>query len=86
MSKHTPGPWKVIAVDWSETGNARFEINGISRTGIADARLIASAPDLLDALIALRERHQIDDPHHAQLCEFCKQADAAISKATGAAA
>jgi hypothetical protein len=51
-----------------------------------DMLLIASAPDLLDALTALRERHQIDDPHHAQLCEFCKQADAAIAKATGAAA
>ena len=37
--------------------------------------------ELLAALIALRKRHQIDDPHHAYLCEFCKQADCAIKNA-----
>lgn len=37
--------------------------------------------DLLIALKVLRERHQIDAPHHADLCEYCKQADAAIKKA-----
>lgn len=39
--------------------------------------------ELLAALIALRKRHQIDDPHHAYLCEFCKQADCAIKNANG---
>lgn len=52
----------------------------------ANANLIASAPELLSALIVLRERHQIDAPHHADLCEFCKLADAAIAKATKGAA
>jgi hypothetical protein len=36
---------------------------------------------LLAALKVLRERHQIDDPHHAHRCEFCKQADAALAAA-----
>lgn len=37
--------------------------------------------ELLTALKAMRERHQIDDSHHADLCEFCKQADSAIANA-----
>ena len=52
MTKHTPGPWRVVAVDWSGDGNARFEIKGITRTGLADARLIAAAPELLAVLKA----------------------------------
>ncbi|MBN3004487.1 hypothetical protein JW897_12150 [Chromobacterium alkanivorans] len=36
---------------------------------------------LLAALKVLRKRHQIDDPHHADRCEYCKQADAAIAAA-----
>lgn len=50
MTKHTTGPWRVVAVDWSSDGNARFEIKGITRTGVADARLISAAPELLEAL------------------------------------
>ena len=38
-----------------------------------------SAKLALDALKVLRERHQIDEPHHEHLCDYCKQADAAIS-------
>ena len=49
-AQHTPGPWTVVAIDWAETGNARFEIAGIRRTGMADARLISAAPELLAAL------------------------------------
>ncbi len=37
--------------------------------------------ELLTALKVMRERHQIDDPHHADMCEFCKQADSAITNA-----
>ena len=44
---------------------------------------LAERDELLAALIALRKRHQIDDPHHAYLCEFCKQADCAIKNANG---
>lgn len=51
---------------------------------LANGRLLSASADLLDALKALRERHQIDEPHHADLCEFCQMADAVIAKAEGA--
>lgn len=50
---------------------------------LANGRLLSASHELLTALKALRERHQIDEPHHADLCEFCKMADAAIAKAEG---
>ena len=51
---------------------------------LANGYLLAAAPALLAVLKVLRERHQIDEPHHADLCEFCMMADAAIAKAEGA--
>lgn len=50
---------------------------------VANGQLLSASSDLLGALKVLRERHQIDEPHHAGLCEFCKMADAAIAKAEG---
>lgn len=50
---------------------------------LANGRLLSASSDLLAALKVLRERHQIDEPHHAGLCQFCKMADAAIAKAEG---
>lgn len=59
MSAHTPGPWKldgVMAMDsplWivSIPGEqARIEIADYSSESEANARLIAAAPDLLEAL------------------------------------
>lgn len=93
MQKHTLGPWKSSR-KLDACCNNRHMITGVSRNDgriahVADdvvehnVALICAAPDLLTALIALRDRHQIDDPHHADLCEFCKMADAAIVKATG---
>ena len=75
---HTPGPWTVVAIDWAETGNARFEIKGIRRTGMADARLISAAPELLDACKAARALTP-DGTHTASVL------DAAIAKAEGRA-
>lgn len=48
---------------------------------LANGRLLSASADLLAALKVLRERHQIDEPHHAHRCEFCVVADAAIAKA-----
>ena len=91
-TKHTPGPWKVISVDWTPSGNARFEIEGICRTGIADARLISAAPELLEACRQMMRWFEVEDDH-SQMPEFmdrltlCHQvevlASAAIAKATG---
>jgi hypothetical protein len=49
----------------------------------ANARLICAAPDLLEALIAIRS---IEFGHSdADICKVRADADAAIAKATGAA-
>lgn len=81
-TKHTPGPWKVVAVDWSPEGNARFEIEGVHRTGIADARLIEAAPDLLAAIQNvmpfLEKSYQAGPVTHPYLVQL----RAAIAKAT----
>jgi hypothetical protein len=56
LSKHTPGPWSITR-GYTKTGYPCFWINGMSAdekrdapTLDADARLIAEAPELLEAL------------------------------------
>lgn len=57
MSKHTQGPWRFIAPDEfncrpivQRGSQGGFQIYGLDReTEIADAQLIAAAPDLLEA-------------------------------------
>ncbi len=89
MSKHTPGPWSV----WSDPeqkdqcqyidakGMAVAHVFGINRE--ANARLIAAAPDLLEALIEM-----VDDfgPTPSDRFRSLGPARAAIAKATGEAA
>lgn len=90
-AKHTPGPWRVGKLvpamifdsHYGDTVATVATFAAPESVIAANARLVAAAPELLEALKVLRERHQIDDPHHAHLCEFCKQADAAIAKAEG---
>ena len=51
MSKHTPGPWEIDKQDIfgrSETGGRMFVCTWSTKK--ANACLIASAPELLDAL------------------------------------
>lgn len=50
MTKHTPAPWVVGDADWSDRGFARYEIENVREICAPDARLIAAAPDLFDAL------------------------------------
>lgn len=59
MSKHTPGPWQQsprglsVFIEGSDLSIvATCGIGGVHRDGIghANARLIAAAPELLDAL------------------------------------
>ena len=76
MREHTPGPWNIRKVptgrmgrDWSEIPGVvtchSFERNGETQCGVymseANARLIAAAPDLLDAL-----KMVLDDPEALQ--------------------
>lgn len=85
MSKHTPGPWKVegsiyehmhseivSAMPGSERGIAQVWKH---ENAMADARLIAAAPELLEAVREIAK--QWPDSSAA------KTARAAISKAEG---
>lgn len=87
---HTPGPWVL------EDQGGGFAIlpeasNGMGWVGdrylrvtgcidLNDARLIAAAPDLLEALENL-----LNNPGHATLTQL-QAARAAVAKATGSAA
>ena len=81
MSKHTPGPWRIGAI---ESGMVAIDgANGEEVTGFVfreDGRLIAAAPDLLEALKALLERYALAIGNEGI---ECYQARAAIAKATG---
>ena len=97
MSNHTPGPWtieKSTRTDhhiiagrrWIATAsNHDFHpTQKENERTIANARLIAAAPDLLAALVALVGEADLgevdlDDDDRAKL----EQARAAIAKATG---
>jgi hypothetical protein len=93
-TEHTPGPW--VAVEYEKDGGAAFvRIGDITVEGsyrgsdsdtlsISDARLIAAAPDLLEALQALLVRvtkgyDGLPQGHGVRIAE------AAIAKATGSA-
>lgn len=91
---HTPGPWVVRSIDGSlgtiETADGTLQVaqaqelsatdrNAGSLERVDNARLIAAAPDLLEALKWLLglPGAQETDPHAARF------AAAAIAKATG---
>jgi hypothetical protein len=92
MSKPTPGPWTVIPGVYDTNPETASEFphgpEVVSATGIhiasldlfaeANAHLIAAAPDLLEALIAIDE-NQIVHSHR-----MAAKVRAAIAKATGA--
>lgn len=79
-TKHTPGPWDIVKVDCGV-----FKISGaFACENSANAALIASAPDLLEALRAIKAaledgsvltQEGIEDMHDI--------ARAAIAKAEG---
>lgn len=76
MSKHTPGPWIIGGIEsgmMSVDGSNGGEVTGFVIS--ADARLIAAAPDLLEALRLTRGQWI-----HSVNAEVCL---AAIEKATG---
>lgn len=81
-TKYTPGPWHVTDATWDDEGNVRYTLTGIKSAKIADARLIAAAPELLEALQAMLENCydlEKDDDTISAVAE----ARAAIAKATG---
>ena len=107
MTKHTPGPWMICY--WSD-GGARYigpdntqwvariaEDNIPEDIRLANARLIAAAPDLLEALqeacdLALGDAHEpsskcVDTCDNPIYCgeewAIAQKARAAIAKAKG---
>lgn len=100
---HTPGPWVkrsaiLTGADGSYVVAAGLGLGLGSDNGdgvrAANARLIAAAPDLLDALkqIVECEKRRAADLRHREAWKLVKfsegriaQAEAAIAKATGAA-
>lgn len=93
-AKHTPGPWSCVEVvfgDTYQTGEVAFVVSTPDGMfgSVPNCRLIAAAPDLLEALTDLRRRF-----HAACLAggsdgwaadASCAKADAAIAKAEGTA-
>ncbi|NGR09360.1 hypothetical protein G5B41_17610 [bacterium SGD-2] len=78
--KHTPGPWQIGIADWDENDDARYSLAGNKEVHIGDARLIAAAPDLLEAL---HEAAECIGDRSAGSSRFWDLYDAAIAKATG---
>ena len=91
MSKHTPGPWRVEIDDspdaawawqWPTIVSDEYEVVGTEgmygdlETDMANARLIAAAPDLLQALQEIVRRDLLAGA-------IKHDARAAIAKATG---
>jgi hypothetical protein len=83
--QYTPGPWKASRdpsgfseIEWCVgTGRSKEKIKDVALCLKKDARLIAAAPDLLEALQFLMTAHG------EQLDTAFAQAHAAIAKATG---
>ena len=104
-SKHTPGPWKATKFNpatgeiddcylYVEPGIAVIErkVKGHDQHDIANARLIAAAPDLLEALIKVTatlawnahgECRAIHDGPIMPSSQAIEVARAAIAKAKG---
>jgi hypothetical protein len=88
-TKWTPGPWEVdgiLVVNGKEVradvfpADDDFEAEKICRASIANARLIAAAPRLYEALRTVREEHGYGLPP-----ETLRVIDGALSAARGEA-
>ncbi len=91
MSDHTPGPWSVGRLDLNEqrkifgsshelVATAAWELDSQHPTMEANARLIAAAPDLLDAARAV-----VGNANHDCLLDAIADCRHAIAKAEGKA-
>ncbi len=91
--QHTPGPWKVAGDDINGQAIVRGEhvevatcwhhcLGSLEIKMRANARLIAAAPDLLEACQTLSTLLDTDDWIY-QVDRAVKQAQAAIAKARG---
>ncbi len=96
----TPGPWKLIlhgneTYEYPLSVNTALGSHWITRDGtvssIANARLIAAAPALYEALLALEASLDLSETHGGKANELwadtwmtlCRNARAALSAARG---
>ena len=85
-TKHTPGPWKVdeaedlplAVIEDTADGHGIAELGERNPCSVANARLIAAAPDLLAALEQIAAVY----PKTAEAEKLAAIAHAAIAKAT----
>ena len=86
MKKHTPAPWeatffaKTHAVH-AKSGDCVAVCDSATAENEANARLIAAAPELLEALIELIPLIEVTFPKQQEV--WLTQARAAIAKAKG---
>lgn len=77
MSKHTPGPWRTTRFtgnkSWTIQRSDTHEALASVRTGEANARLIAAAPEMLEALKEARGWIELAE-------DMCRDTSAALSK------
>ena len=77
---HTPGPWRIVG---DEVASGMTQIAEVYRAvnGSANARLIAAAPELLDALqVMLHEFVELPERAHTERGYAAKLARQAIAK------
>lgn len=78
--EHSPAPWVIASGGWDEDGNACYSLEGITDVHAADARLIAAAPDMLEALEVVRDALRVNS-----ITTATQVLDSAIRKARGEA-
>ena len=86
MSKHTPGPWVIQETNFAQQKNVYAQadkppiatVYGSTGENEANARLIAAAPEMLEAL-----RNLLDETMHATHDCPVLFARRVIAKATG---
>ncbi len=92
--KWTPGPWSVCnmtswcCVDHAEWGTTVAEIGENDETGLANAHLIAAAPELYEALQAMIDLQENATPFGGEIYRdrvdrVFDQCRAALAKARG---
>jgi hypothetical protein len=88
--QHTPGPWRVEKDGSAEHHNEANVINGADGTlivygqvGDADARLIAAAPEMLEALNEIASWGDGEVGPHMDEPDAAHIARTAIAKVTG---
>jgi len=80
MNKHTPGPWKAVGTRvYFPNLQGGFDIRNCPNPE-ANARLIAAAPELLEALKRAVRQNEHD---MVMTGEECRQCRAVIAKAEG---